>query len=622
MPPTITPGTVEALRGILRYGKRPKRSPAVLTVVPALTELLTTLDEAAAGRSALFSSDRRSLVADLDLCLTRAGTELDAYTNPPLRRMRTTEVANLQATLGSPVECQRLAAIVRGVLAQLRSDSAVEAAWRDVVSAAADSAAPVDGCVLAGDQLRELVRIRGHEWWYMSSRILEHVRAGDLDAACQAAVTPPTDDATVAWLAFGNADLEHGYCRVGQVQFFTHKLGLVHIRDGCPALDRPEFERAIELTDEALGFFPEVKDQEHYVWARVELAGPRAQQPAGGRTKPPLEWAREFAHSLVEAASYPIGGTEWKLLGGGYVFSESGDSEGGTMWISEDSPERERFFGNPFDEPTSRYLAELPDAFADALARDDAAARFAVEEVRWHRTVQLGDDAAGRLALYVRGFERQWVTGPNGQYQSWEEPVRSYLRDAWANHTVRDAIWSAGLVIHRRAGAPDATERMHEAAAEVHQDGDHRSSFSISHPAVIKHAPLVAGDFVGGSLERRGLRQITRETRDGNALRAAWDHAAGRFDCQLNRAVRQRNRIIHGGSVGQEVAAGVEPFLSQLSAWLVSFSIQAARDNKPVEQVLDQLRDDSERRYEHLRDADADAFFGRIGTDSEHASGP
>jgi hypothetical protein len=595
----------------LRYGEGPKRSPDVLTIVPALTELLTTLDEAAAGRSALFGSDHRSLVADLDVCLTRVGKELDAYTNPPLRRLRTVEVANLQATLDSPEECRRLAAVVRDVLAQLRSDGSVEAAWRDVVSAAIDPAVSVDGCVLAGDQLRELVRMRGHDWWYMSSRILEQVRADDLDAACQAAVVPPKDDATVAWVAFGNADLERGYCRVGQVQFFTHKLGLVHIRDGCPALNHPGFEPATELTDEALGFFPEVKDQEHYVWARVELSGPRAHQPASGRTKPPLEWARQFAHSLVEAASYPDGGTEWKLLSGGYVFSASGYTGSGTMWISEASSEPERFFGNPFDEPTSRHLAELPDAFADALARDEAAAKFAVDELRWHRTVQLGDDAAGRLALYVRGFERQWVTGPNGQYQSWEEPVRRYLRDAWANHTVRDGIWSAGLVIYNGANVPDATDRMNSAAAEVHQDG-HRSSFSISYPAVIKHAPLVAGGFAGGSLERRCLNEITRQTRDGNSLRDAWDRAARCFDRQLNRAVRQRNRIIHGGSVEQEVAAGVEPFLRQLSAWLVSLSLQAARDNKQVEQVLDELRGNSERRYEHLRGAAADAFFGAI----------
>jgi hypothetical protein len=611
MMPAITDGTIEALRGVLGDGKGLKRSPDVLTVAPALTELVATLDDASAGRSALFGADRRSLVADLDACLTRVGKELEAYTSPSLRSLRTGEIANLQATLNAPADCRRLAMVVCDVLAQLRSDGSVEAAWRDVVSAAADPAVSVDDCVLAGDQLRELVRLRGHDWWYMSSRILERAVAGDLAAACRAAVAPPKDDATVAWVAFGNADLDRGYCRVGQVQFFTHKLGLVHIRDGCPALDRPEFERAVELTDEALTFFPEVKDQAHYVWARVELSGPRAHQPVGGRTQPPLEWAREFARSLVEAASYPGGGTEWKLLGGGYVFSESGDLGGGTMWISEDEGEPERFFGNPWDEPTSRHLAELPDAFADALARNDAAARFAVDEVRWHRTVELGDDAAGRLALFVRGFERQWVTGPNGQYKSWEEPVRRHLRDAWASHMVRDAIWSAGLLIHRGARAPDATQRMHAADAEVHRDVE-RASFSISLSAVIEHAPLVAQDFASGSLERRVLKQIARETRDGDTMRAAWERAASRFDSQLNRAVRQRNRIIHGGSVEQEVAAGVEPFLRQLSAWLVSLSLQAARENKQIEHVLDELRDKSVGRYEHLRGASASAFFGAI----------
>lgn len=616
----LTAGMTEALRGILGTGNGPKRSADVLTVAPVLAELVTTLDDAAAGRAALFGSDDRSLVADLDLSLARVGENLDAFTDPPLRRVRTVEVDNLRSTLSrasprceksSPEECSRLAAVVRDVQAQLRTDEAIEAAWRDVVAAAADPSLSVDGCVLVGDQLRELVRIRGHQWWSMSSRILEQVRAGDLDAACQAALTPPGDDATVAWVAFGNADLERGYCRVGQVQFFTHKLGLVHIRDGCPALGHPEFEPATELSDEVLAGFPEVKDQEHYVWARVELSGPRAHQPAGGRTQPPLDWAREFARDIVEAASFAGGSTEWRLLGGGYVFSASGHSDGGTMWISEDTAESQPFFGNPWDEPTSRYLAELPDTFENALARDDPAARFAVDEMRWHRTVALGPDAAGRLALHVRGFERQWLTGRNAAYRSWDEPVRHYLRDVWASHHVREAIWSAGLIIYRGMNAPDATDRMKTAAAAVHQDG-HRASFSIVYPAVIEHAPRVASDFAGGSLERRCLKDIVRQTRDGNALRAAWDRQARRFDRQLNRAVRQRNRIIHGGTVEQEVAAGVEPFLRQLSGWLVSLSLQAARDNTPVDQVLEDLRAKNVRRYEHLADASADAFFGPI----------
>jgi hypothetical protein len=583
------------------------RDWAVLTVVPALEELIASLVDAQSGRAPLLEGDRGSLVADLDLALTRAGSRLVASTTPSLAELRTREVAELATTLADPAECQRVVRVAEDVLAQLRADSALEAAWSDLIEALDDGAATTDRCALRGDQLAELVRLRGNDATFLVSRLADTVRDGDLEAAGRQ-LLELAEDATVVWLAFGNADLDRGYCKVGQIQFITHRLDLEHIRDGCPALNAPEFEPASELTEDALAMFPDVKDEEHFVRVRVELTGPRAYQPRHGRGLPPIEWAREYVRGVVEAAAFPAGGTEWELLDGGYVFTASG-GHGGSAWFRAPDRERERFFGSPFDEPTSEHLGALPDTFADALARDDTSARFAADEVRWHRTAELGGDVAVRVALFVRGFERQWATGAADRFRTWEEPARRFLRDAWANTALGRYIQRAGLTIHTAAHGPDGTEDLRLAAEDIHS-WTGGVGFQILLPAVMEHAPKVANDFPAGSLDRRQLKEVARRTRDGDRIREWWREEMRRFDTLLNRAVRQRNGVIHGRMVIDAVAASVEPFLRRLSAWLVSESVRGAIEGRPVDEVLDELRTSNQARYEKLEGEPSGAFFG------------
>jgi hypothetical protein len=59
----------------------------------------------------------------------------------------------------------------------------------------------------------------------------------------------PTERESIVWLVYANADIPNGFLRRGPVQFFTHRLPLDAIRDGCPALNTPEFERPEELDD-------------------------------------------------------------------------------------------------------------------------------------------------------------------------------------------------------------------------------------------------------------------------------------------------------------------------------------------------------------------------------------
>jgi hypothetical protein len=66
----------------------------------------------------------------------------------------------------------------------------------------------------------------------------------------------------------------------------------------------------------------------------------------------------------------------------------------------------------------------------------------------------------------------------------------------------------------------------------------------------------------------------------------------------LDRAVRQRNAVIHGVRTVPEVVATAEPFIAQLAAFLVSRSLDgaAAGDN-----LLKKLEADRTHAREQLR---------------------
>lgn len=610
----LAPGEVDGLLEFL--GERgPTPDTAVLTVAAVLSELQATLVEVISGRMALFDADRRSLVADLDIALTRVGDRLSNSTLPTLRSLRIIEVSKLAQTLLDPEEAQRLADVVRQVQTALRTDACVEAAWWDLVDSIRDGSSTVATCALRNAQLRELIKLRGNEFWSLAISMNEPIRVGDLNRACAVALAPPADEVEVVWLAFANAYLGKGFRRVGQVQFFSGDIGLEHIRDGCPALNAPGYESPPELSNEVLKYFPKIKVEppSRYVWARIELSGPRAHRPAGGITVTPTQWARRLVTRLVDSATFSSGGSEWVLLDGSHPFFRNGDSVGaGSLYFELPRPPiGDRFFGNPVVEPTGELLGELPDEVADAFAREEPTAVFASEGVRWHKMVGEGDAASARLALSVPHFEQLWKTGPNERFATWEAAVRHYLRDAWARSEVYRAVDDGGNVLRRAAHQNEASDRLQKvAAAAVTFEGSNRI---LTHRDVIlRDAPAVAGDTLAGTYERRALRQLARHTRDGNSVRAYWQEHASRFDQLLHRAVRQRNRTIHGATVHDDIAGTVEPFIRTLSAWMVTESIEALRTGTDVNDLFEELRNGAQARYDFLEDAGAERLLGAV----------
>jgi hypothetical protein len=584
-------GSLQALDDLLSTIQRPwSRLPHVLTVGAALEELAVTLQEVADGRKAPQSADRGSLACDLDRALTRAGGHLRRATVPDFRHLRAHEVSNLAATLDDPAECKRVAALARDVLLQLHTSTSVAAAWDDVVATLANGASTVDACLLAVDQLNELLRGRGHELWALHSRMYELIRAGELDKARSIVSQPPLDDATVAWVAFGNADLGRAIVRVGQVRFFDGRIGLKTLKAQCTHNANDDFAPFDELTDQLIDADFNDVEADHVVFARVELAGDRAKSPPDGRRVPPVSWARELASNLVEAAGFRHGGTEWVLLYGGRYFTARG-TDGGSVGFADPRLQAEReHASNPRYRPTGGRLYKLPTEFADALAEAKPGAQDAAEAVRWHRQTSKLSNPSMRVALHVRRFEVQWSTGDHGGWQTWKEPLCHYLKDSWCRRKQNDALFRGGLVLDRDQHLAHPLSGISDAAAEVYQStagGD----FTINLKATMRLAPELAGGFAGGTLQRRLLKELARSTRDGKAAQDWWRDLREAFDILLKRAVRQRNRVIHGREPVPTVIDSVDAFISWLSATLAAQAVSSAGGGRGINDVLEEDRE-------------------------------
>jgi hypothetical protein len=607
----LSEGSLTMLGGLL--GTRPvwRRSPVVLTVRAALEELAVTLEEVGEGRGAPRTADRGSLVCDLDLALTRVGPHLRDLTSPDLKNLRTGEVSNLAATLDDPVECRRVAALARQVLNQLRSDDAVKAAWDDVVEALTDGASAADDCALRVDQLNELLLDRGHELWIAHSGLHELVGAGDLDQAREVVAQPPPEDATVAWVAFGNADLGRAVLRVGQVRFFNGRYGLKALRDQCNKPGHSEFSPIDELTDHRVDFYLSDVEAEHVVYARVELAGELAKQPPGGRRVPPVTWARQLASDLVEAAGFRYGGTEWIALNGGFYVTGR-DTDGGSAGFDDPrrQAEQERAL-DPRFEPTAGLLSNLPPAFADALAEGQEPAEDAAEAVRWHREVSKLADPRMRVALHVRRFEVQWSTGDEGGWGTWEEPLRHYLKDSWCRHAQDNFLFRVGYRLHGDSRLAHPKSGAVEAGSKVYA-GAGNNGFRINLRETLLLAPQVASGFPGGTLQRRLFKEAARRTASGGATQEWWRELRRDFDVLLNRAVRQRNRVIHGRQPVAPVIESVDEFISGRSATLAAQAVVSAASDKPVDQVLEDEREDLAQLFDAMAgEGSALALFGK-----------
>jgi hypothetical protein len=589
----------ERLESALEDGVR-EIEPHVLRPLAVLDELIALCRSLELGRLAPRTDDRRSLAADLQLAFTRLGEPTRAVLQPTHTEVVNDLVVRLPDLIGDPGGRLHVAGVARELRRRILSEDGIVALWRELRTTAA-AGRPDEEVFVAGSRLIEAVEACGFEWRWVRMNVTEYLRRGLFDEV-EAELRRPVDrSAKVAWFAFGYADLPRGYLRVGQVQFFSSRLwpDAVRSREFIGRFADAEYPE--EITDDVVEHWLKIDPDfapPKLVYARVELQGPRAkgEKNPWAHAQPPFVWAREYVHSLVQAATFRQGGSTWRLLDGGAMYHEHGGWSG--SWPIHD-PERfdpKRDARDPLREGTGEALEGLPTGFADRLAEGAIEAKAAAREVHWHLAVARQDDPAQRIALFVRGFE---LALPIIGDERWHGAVKRYFRDFWALHRIADELVSLALDAERSFKWAGEADVLKEVPAFVEHEGQR---FMVNVEAFVNAAPQLLERFPPVPREvKRRLRSLVNWTSDAEVAFKEVDAKRQHFDILLKRAMRQRNAVVHGIETVRAVVATAEPFVAALAATIVATTVEEASSRSRVHDALERGRIIGARRLWRLR---------------------
>lgn len=579
----------------------PEESIYTLGPIAALEEIVAVCESAEAGRGAPNAADRRSLQADVQLALTSLGGELRRQIQPTWSDFFHGELPQLSSLLDSAGAVSRLRVAAGTLMEQLRQPTAAQAAWRDLFDCEGGSVT-VDEAKHLTTVLREIDESLGHEWKWRVNRLQEAAFSESHGVGEGILGENPTSTAKVAWFVFADADLANDYLRVGQIQFFSGRLWpeAVTSRDFLGGLPGSEFPE--ELDGDALRQWFNVADaSQALVYARVELDGARAEpsRTPQAHLRPAGDWARDLVAAVVEAGSFRIGGTHWRLLDGQSLFHGPGNWSGSGDFQDPRIYEDIQRFENPLTERTGDALEELDPRMADLIAEGNRTAITAVEEARWYEAARAQNDPAQRLVLHVRAFERAL---PVTDDFHWDEAVARYLRDFWAVEEFGDEVFRSAHRTHYqlRRWSPDELDKLEQWLVN-----GPRSSFNVFSGTFIRMADA-AHQLLPRNLrlERREVKRIAKwaaETKAAGRRIAEWQ---GRFSMLLNRALRQRNATIHGVTTVPAVIASVDSFMARIAAFVVVESIHSASEGGDLIQGLERGRVRSRRMLWRLDEDD------------------
>jgi hypothetical protein len=542
-------------------------------------------------------ADRASLCVDVKDALKMVGDELKSSLEPAYSSFLA-EAAGMGNSFDNLHGTVRVGTAAQRLLERLREPGAAQASWRDLVKTVeAGGKGSLELAHLRASQLRELIEERGQDWSAVESRLRQAALHGRFDE-CHALVAEETPrTATVAWFAFMNADLPMGYLRVGQVQFFSHRLWPEVVVSETSLAGIPSFERPAELDEYALRTWVVAHNVSNPVYARVELTGLRASGQCNpwAQHRPPIEWARDLVRAMVESATFRQGGSQWKLLTGGVLYHKEGSDWSGYLGGFHDPRAFEENRSEmPLQEGTGESLDQLSPEFARMLAAGEPPALSALLEVRAYEATRAQSDPAQRLALHVSAFER---TLPIRASEKWNQVLAYYFRSWWALNEFDEALfylaWNVDCLLRSISDLKNPPPLIQSSG----------NRFSVSTKALLEHAQEIYTLLPRRRRQqRRRLRAAAAWTADpSQALQRLEEHQR-RFDILLNRALRQRNAVIHGVPATPTVVAPVDEFVAQLAARVTGQTVTSATQREPLAAVLDRSRVEAQRKLLRLSD--------------------
>lgn len=564
-----------------------KEAPSrLLTPITALDELTATTTSVIRGRGHIYEPDRRSLAQDVSASLKNLGSSTQRATGAVLRAFQKDDLGKLHQFIADVDGARRLRTAANSLIAELLLPRVSRAAWDDIVEAFKEDTSP-GTCVLRIAQLVEITIRRGQSWEAVQRRLMgvltdqltdiAEVRGADVDYGsssedfdakaglsleqrlelCRTVVADaPAEEQSIVWMVYGNAALRTSFIRKGPVQFFDGALGWTNIRDGCPALNRPDFEPPDELQDPVSERFFGESPAEPFVYVRVEVD---SRHVADVR-----RFARDLVWGLVEIADRD---TAWLLFDGEAIFIGghwwgSAHFTDPRLWVRNDNPHRVL---------TSRLLENLDPGVAERLASGDERSAAALQQRRWERAVAAADDPAQRLTLAMRTLEEA-LPSPRTARGSVRESCERYLMETWSMGTLHDQLRDAAYY-GTAFGFSTDRERMLLRDAIVPGDDE---SFTFQPAVFMKRIAEVLAGLDKLTIEHRMVREASDWVSTGEAMASHIDELDRRFRRLLARAIRQRNAVVHGAQAVPGVIATCEPFIFELCGQVVAHALTAA----------------------------------------------
>ncbi|PZG14852.1 hypothetical protein [Nonomuraea aridisoli] len=492
---------------------------------------------------------------------------------------------------------------LRTLLGKLDNHEVLQAAWRDLWSKIDKKQTSAEAIAPVRDVFLELARRAGHSLEFGSDfiAILQGVLAdgswavtamkstlGDVltveagqqdgdplaaagltiderNAICERFLALPAPSSWhVVWLVYEKASMPVMFAELGNISLFSSQ----YVPNDAQAASAKCSSYARNWTTTDGKVLAEMPHRQGLVNVRVFL-------PARLYADP-VTVARNHVDALVAVGKFHagIGHGDWRLAEG-HTHIGHGSSSERYFRLGADAAQQH------LDHQRRSAVFSGMEAFwkqkDGSPSMDDDRLAEAVELLRWWQAAQEQTPLA-RVIADVRVIETASSRiGPG----KWHQHLTRFLKPAWIVHSVhgqlRDTLHDA-LGGASEGLSPQARERRQTVAAATRRTDDFPWIGLV--PGTTRTALTELLDiYPEHHHTRRRLRTLASRLSNHDAFNKWRASLDTRWTHLLDRLVRTRNAITHGGPGTADAVRSVALFASQLSAWEVQLALEAALKN-------------------------------------------
>jgi hypothetical protein len=372
-------------------------------------------------------------------------------------------------------------------------------------------------------------------------------------------ITPPRAAHHVVWLAFDHTGPAAFYHReVGPMSFWNCRWTREVLRDGGANLDSIPSELKDQQDD---GFFGpnRLPDDSDVMLARVDLGT--------GAWTDPVRFAEEQAEAVVALAGFHVGDAKWRQVPGHLIAID-----GRVRSVAS--------FGHTFDPGDianglyqDRMDAELANLTPQLQAHLPIVSKDlseVVQAIRWWQQARQQPPLAAVL-LHVRVLE---LVSQRVGVKKWYEYLGTYHRAFWIRRSMVNRLGSvidACFYSYERLPAQEDQTWLREFGLSIRtfrQGG----RYELDLKRGIDELPKLAGLFPQHDRLGRRVRGAADQF-NLTELRGWYVDLTNDWELVLERLIRVRNALAHGGPIEDDTVATVRAFVEHLAGWSLSVAL-------------------------------------------------